>query len=76
MQFTIQRLQHRLRIYEDQKVVEDEMEIVGVNQLEVGRVEEFEDETLPHPRDHKNYLKREQLSGQQQYKRPRERQDA
>ena len=41
MQLTIQRLQHRLRIYEGPKAVDDE-EILGVNQPEVVGVEETE----------------------------------
>ena len=50
MQLTIQRLQHRLQIYEGPKTIVDE-EILEVNQLEVVRVEETKDETLPYPRD-------------------------
>ena len=56
MQLTIQRLQHRLRIYEGPKLVDDG-EILGVNQLEVVGIEEIKDETPPHPRDLRDYLR-------------------
>ena len=71
MQLTIQRLQHRLQIYEGPKAIDDK-NVLWVNQPKVVGDEEIEDETPSHPRDLKDYL-REQPKNQQRNNRPRER---
>ena len=50
-------MKHILRFYKGPKVVEYDVEVLGVNQLEVEGVKETEDKTFSHPKDLRDYLR-------------------
>ena len=60
LELIVQRLQHRLRIFEGLRAIEDDVELVDENQI----VEEDETKSdggiLPHHRKVRSYLRRDQ----------------
>ena len=64
LRLLVQRLQHRLIIYEGPRAIKDDVEIVGENNPN-GDDEGLDDDTLPHQMDFGCYLRVEQQERQE-----------
>ena len=60
LELTVQMLQHRLRIFEGPRAVEDDVELVDENQTIEGDQTELDGGNLPHPKEIRGYLRCDQ----------------